>query len=136
MRPIKAMFGAGQAAFVPAGPFADLNFSPTTASSALSFKNDGVLDWISSAGGTVSQGRWQTGGGTPSQYTIRVDPTSGTLSSGSTGVDLNLGTTRTFTVNQAVVGTKSCTVTITIKNLAGVTLYQRTGVVISAQMSP
>lgn len=41
---------------------------------------------------------WLFGGGTPANYEVRATVTSGSLFSGSTGIWLNCGTSRTWTV--------------------------------------
>jgi hypothetical protein len=87
------------------------------------------------SGGTL---RYQTdhGGGTSqfdytwliigsnSEYTIRFDVTSGSLTSGTTGSDLALTSNRSFVVTQNGAGQKTCTGNLILKR-SGVTLITR-----------
>lgn len=123
MKPIAAFFGASLAAALPAGPFTQLDFDPADARVTLTFSADGTYTATNFSGGTIGSGTWLIGGGTSADYTIRCDPTSGTLTSGSTGSDLAFP--QTFRVTQTTVGVKSCTADYTIKSAAGATLATR-----------
>lgn len=72
-----------------------------------------------------SDSQWLTAG-TASDYEARVTITAGTLSSGTDGVWLGLGTTRTWTKTRSAVGISTCTVTVEIRIAA-------TGAVVATQ---
>lgn len=87
---------------------------PSSASCSYSLLNDGSSD----EGGTSN--RWLVGSTNGAAYDARVTVTSGSLSSGTTGGWVNLGTTRNWNVSRSSLGEKSCTFTVEIA-LAGTT---------------
>lgn len=56
--------------------------------------------------------------GLASAYEIRADVSSGSLSSGTTGSWLNMGTDRSWTVSRTTLGTNSCTLQFQIRRVS------------------
>lgn len=83
-------------------------------------------DWANPKNGTVGDAFW-----------VRVTPTSGTMSSGTTSSWLQLNSDRLWTVSRAVVGTKTCVCTIQIAtDAAGSNIVAtRAGVTLSATVT-
>lgn len=102
-------------------------------SATFAMGNNGVASWatINNGSGNFSP-EWQPSGSV-SAYEVRWTNTSGTPSSGTTGSWLNLGTTRSWTVNQAVAGTKSCTGTVEIRDATTGIVLASASITITAQ---
>lgn len=83
--------------------------------------NDGyAYSIITDEFGTPTQEQlfqWKTGSGSNSDYEAYVTVTSGSLSSGTTGSAVNLGTDRTWNKTRLAlgVGTASCTISVSIR---------------------
>ena len=75
---------------------------------------------------------WLTAG-TASNYEVRATVTSGTLSSGTTGSWLNLGTAREWTVARATVGTKQAIFTVEIRNATTLAVVDAAQVTLEAE---
>lgn len=87
---------------------------PTTASCTFQLESDGDIGRVQ--GATPSdQGDWLSPKLGMGDYEARATITSGTLTSGTAGSWLNLGTTRSWNVQQSGVGEKACTFTLEIR---------------------
>lgn len=123
MQPFAIMKGAGLAAALPNGPFTDTNFDPADALITFTFLANGTWSVVTNSGVDDNSGVWKTGGGTSADYRLRVDPTVGTFSTGSTGVDNTFP--QTYTVTRTSVGVKACEADYTIKTVAGASLVSK-----------
>lgn len=93
-----------------------------------SLENDG--DYAVSNGAGVVNGDWVTPSDTAvaAYYEVKVDPTAGAFSTGTTGVYLSLGTTRSWTKNSG-----SVTFTFTIREIAtGIVRKTQAGLTLTA----
>lgn len=104
--------------------------TPGTATATYSVKSDGTVS-VSLTGGSGSSYSWISGG-LPSNYEVRFTPTTGTVSTGTTGAWLALTTTRTITVQRTTVGLKSATVTVEIGLLGTSSALATASVVLNA----
>jgi hypothetical protein len=127
----KLSFASAVTIFVPSGSGLTSTSSPTTAICAATFDNSGAYT-IDGGGG----GSWMVGlGGVASDYEIMWTNTSGTLSTGTAGVWLNLGTTRIFDVQRTTVGGKSCTGTVQIRRASDSVVLASGSITIQASVS-
>lgn len=90
---------------------------------SIAYQNDGDIQ-TDTTDGSLDVGDWISPKAlAPGAYTIRVHVDSGTLDSGdSVDADLALSTTRSWGISQAAVGSKSATITVTIKDAGGNTV--------------
>ena len=97
-----------------------------TATATATYESDGDVISTTFSGGAVDAGDWIAPRSfAPGPYTIRANIVSGTLSGGdATATDLPLTSTRSWYVEQTIVGTKTCTILVQIKNAAGVVMAQ------------
>ena len=101
-----------------------------TATASITFESDGG---VSAVGGTqIIDSQWLVNSTTGSNYEIRVTPTSGTFSSGTTGSWLALSSDRTWAVNRASLGTKTCIATVEIGLVGTSTALDTATITISA----
>lgn len=121
---------------VSTAPVTDSNVgSPSFAATV--YKTNGDIDAAVIIGST-KVGQWITPStGAPGGYYIRADVTSGSIdgSSSATGVDLALSSARSWSVTQTVAGTKTATLTITIKDGPGGNVLATGSITITAQVS-
>lgn len=98
--------------------------------------NTGVASGGVTPGGTGAGSyapQWLSGGGTPSNYDVRWTVVSGTLTTGTTGTWLNLGTTRNWTINAgAGIGTKTAVGTVEIRDVGTLAVLATATITISA----
>lgn len=89
-----------------------------------------------SAGGIVYSniGDWVLPNGSAALYEVRATLNSGTLTSGTTGTWLSLGTTRTWTVERSAVGSSSASLTIEVRLIGGSTVLATGNVNITADV--
>jgi hypothetical protein len=116
MRPMMAMLlGGRNGAMVSISDteVADVDTHPNGAAAIFTLESDG--DLTTTPGSTID---WLLGSTTGSNYECRATVTDGTLSSGTSGSWLGLGSNRTWTVSRSSLGTKSCTFLLEI-GLAG-----------------
>lgn len=104
---------------------------PGDASVNMVFKTDGTTS-TTGVQGSITPANWLNGSSLGSNYDIRVTPTSGTFTSGTTGAWLNLGTQRSWTVSQTVPDTKSCTATVEIRNASSLVVLDTATFTLSA----
>lgn len=89
---------------------------PIDATAVYRLTNGGEIEGTNSGGNLVTDiGDWIAPKTNMALYSARVTMLSGSLSSGTTGSFLNLGTTRTWTRAQTIVGTSTCQFTIEIQ---------------------
>lgn len=78
---------------------------------------------------------WVTPNGAASNYECYATLSSGTLSTGTTGSWLSLGTTRDWTVTRSTLGLKSCTFTVDIRKIGTTTILDTITVTIEAEVT-
>ena len=91
-----------------------------TVTATFTLDNAGVASGATSPGGTgggTYSGEWMLVG-PASGYEARFTILSGTLSTGTAGSWLNLGTTRTWTVSRSTIGSTICQGTVEIRDAA------------------
>ncbi len=91
--------------------------SPTSATASYALASDGDIDATAGTNTSVDRGDWISPQINMSAYEARATVTSGTLSSGTEGTWLSLGTTRTWNVVHSGIGTgsTSCEFTLEIR---------------------
>lgn len=90
--------------------------SPTACSATLQLTNTGVLNTITTDGGTIAiSGEWLVGSNSGASFEAFVTVTAGTLTSGTTGSWVSLGTTQNWTKTQSATGASTVTFTIQIR---------------------
>lgn len=119
MKPIRVMemgagSGGGLGALIPAGFYLHYAFDPDDATCNIQFSSNGTC--AISAGASPDPDDWKTGTGVGADYDIRWTNTSGSLSSGTVGTWLSLGSNRVFGVVRTISGTKTCVGTVEIRN--------------------
>ena len=93
--------------------------SPSACSATLQLTNTGILNTIASGVGTIPiAGEWLVGSDSGASFEAFVTVTAGTLTSGTTGSWVSLGTTVSWTKTQASIGTSTVTFTIQIRETA------------------
>lgn len=85
---------------------------PSDASCTFTLDNLGVA-----SGPGVANYNWLSSG-SASSYEVQATINSGTLTSGTTGSWLSLSSSRTWNVQRSVVGSKSCSMTVQIRETA------------------
>jgi hypothetical protein len=85
-----------------------------TATSTASFTLNNTGTYVSSGNVSSPSGTW-LGSGAASDYECRATVTSGTLTSGTAGSWLNLGTTRSWSRNDTTAGATPTTVNLTLE---------------------
>lgn len=108
----------------PTGSFSDELTDPSctaTATNGFRLKSDGTWEIYTSGGGWAYAGDWISPitGFTASDYEVRVDDTSGTVSAGTVGSYQGLGSTREWNVSFTGCGDKSWAGTVTIRKTSG-----------------
>ncbi len=103
-----------------------------TATAQYELRSDGSL-WFTSGYNTLVQSSDWLDFGASSSYEVRATLTSGTLDSGTTGSWLGLGTTRTWSISQGIVGVNSATITVEIRNAATATVVDTAYITIEAE---
>ena len=130
--------GAGGALFsLSSHTVSDSNFA--AASAGYYLKANGRAQQSTTVGGgpfDFSAAEWATGFFNAGDYEALVTVTSGTMTSGTTGSAVNLGSDQTWLVTQIGAGSKSCTFNVTIRfSGGGATVASSTGNVLSATAS-
>lgn len=106
----------------PGGTYSDVAVSPADAGVTITFTSGGDINIVRDNGPDPDIGDWMSPklGEPAANYEIKVDPTSGTFSGGTTGVWLALSTSRSwfvvFTTNAA--GSKVCTASYKIRRVS------------------
>lgn len=110
-----ALPGLGQSAGAVGVVQNGIAVSPANASAQYRLLTTGEAQSAPTSGVFSDVGRWLTGCGPPDGYWVRMTPTSGTFSSGSTAIQ-QLNATRTWARNRTsdVAGTTSVTATCEI----------------------
>ena len=105
----------------------DLAADPADAESGVMLENDGDLIEVDLSG-NIDRGDWITPkSAAGNAYEARVTVNTGTLSTGTGGVWQALGTTRSWTVQQTVIGTKTANITVEIRlAITGLVLATKT----------
>jgi hypothetical protein len=112
---VAATVGAGARVSFTVNAVADFQLSPGTSNAEVTFTNAGAYTGVGNTEGF--SGNWITPlAAAGSNYEIRMTVNSGSTPTGSaTGLWLSLGTTRTWTISQAGIGTNASNVTIEIR---------------------
>lgn len=93
--------------------------NPTACSATLQLTNTGVLNTITTDGGTIAvAGEWLVGSNSGASFEAFVTVTAGTLTSGTTGSWVSLGTTTSWTKTQSAIGSGVVTFTLQIREAA------------------
>lgn len=106
--------------------------TPTTALAYLSFENDGDITTLDS-GGSTNIGDWLVAGAAAA-FDINVTVNSGALQVGAAGT-FNLGTTRQFGCDKAIVGTSTANVTFKLRRAGSSTDLDTATVAFSAEVT-
>lgn len=107
---------------------------PTNAKSGVRLATDGTLDWIFALG-AANQYTWLTGSGVNSDYEARWTTTSGTLTSGTTGTWLGLGTLREWYVTRSSGGTSTVVGTLEIRAASSLAVLATATITLNATVS-
>lgn len=91
--------------------------TPTAATAQYVLNSSGQAQRIDDDGTTNISGEWLVSGAA-SDYEVRATVNSGSLTSGPTGSWESLGTTRTWTLTRASVGTSSCVLLVEIRRVS------------------
>lgn len=108
-------------------------FSPVTATSGYRLNTNGKV-YQNDQGSYLYIEDWVTPNGAAASYECYVTVTSGTLSSGTSGSWLSLGTTRDWTVAQSSIGTKTCTFTVDIRKIGTTTVLDSATITLTAEV--
>lgn len=92
---------------------------PSSATATYTVDNGGGVD-----GGDGGFYKW-LGGGTPANYEINATLNSGTVT-GTFGSWLNLGTSRSWSLTESIIGTKTGSITVQIRPTGGAVLATAT----------
>lgn len=112
----------------------NVTFSPTNSTNGYRLDSNGkVYENDNASFGFLED--WVTPNGAASNYECYVTVTSGTLSSGTSGSWLSLGTTRDWTVLQTSVGVKTCTFTVDIRKIGTTTVLDSATITIEAEVA-
>lgn len=110
--------------------------SPTDATAGYKLLSNGIAQKTSINGTYVSiSGEWETGGSPGSAYDAYVTVTSGSLSTGTAGSWVNLGTNRTWTRLRSGVGTSTCIFTVQIRDANTLTVLDSASITLTAVVS-
>lgn len=109
---------------------ADLNFSPSSSTATYTLTTGG-LEQATGYGDNT----WVSGIAT-SEFDVFAQLNSGSLSTGTTGSWLNLGSSRSWSCTQSVIGTKTADLTISIRSASSLTVLASANVVITATVDP
>lgn len=104
--------GSASGAQLLDGDYSDAQIDPANASCGLTVGNSGAATATGESPYT-----WLLSG-VNSDYEIRADVTSGSLSSGTTGSWLVLSTSRSWAVTRTVIGTKTATMAVQIRRVS------------------
>jgi len=120
--------GGGVVLRVDDGTYTHDVINPQDATVSLSLNSSGVLTILADSGTSYN---WVTGA-LPSGYEVRVTATVGSVSSGTVGSWLPLSTTRTWTVERTILGTKTATLTVEIGLLGASSVLEAGTITMSA----
>jgi hypothetical protein len=129
--------GSGSITLAPGGYGPSSNTtSPTNAGCTFELTNGGDIRETTGSNVINDVGDWVTPKTNFSAYDCMLTVNSGTAPAGAaTATWLNLGTTRTWTLTQSVVGSKSNSCTLQIRNSASGTVLGSCNVSMSADVS-
>lgn len=91
------------------------NPDPGPSSASFSVENDGSLTFNGNVSDPLDT-EWLAAAGDAADYEVKVENTSGSVDSGTTGSFISCGTSRTWTESATTVGTDSCEVEVTIRH--------------------
>ena len=116
----------------------DITPSPTNASAGYELTSAGVINQVTVAGGGAGViGQWIVpASAAGSNYEVRAQETSGTVSTGTVGSWLSLGTTRTWSRAQTVNGTSTCELLIEIRLAASGVVLAAATITLEANKEP
>lgn len=109
---------------------------PANATAGYRLGSDGQAQETNVSGTYVDiSGEWETGGLPGSLYECRVTVTSGTLSSGTSGSWLSLGSTQTWTRTRSGIGSNAVTFTVEIRDANTLTVLDTATVTLTATVT-
>lgn len=112
----------------------DTTISPTACSVSYQLTSAGVVNRITTNGGTVAIGNWITPtGAAGAAYEARVTVTLGALTSGTAGSWLALNSTLTWTRTRVVNGIEVCNFTIEIRRASDSVVLDTADISLSAE---
>lgn len=131
---LNVLLGLGGARVVPPS-YNVTDTGDTTAHAGIEFKADGSVTGLRVFQGNEDLGNWiEPPSLAPGAYTIRADVLSGTLTTGTTGTDLALSSSRSWTVQRNSEGTSTVQLQLSIK-LGGSVVAQGT-TILEAVVTP
>lgn len=119
---------------VQAGNYSDQTIDPGVAECIITFNTDGFVNVTGVPGPNGNLYKWLNNPGNRSLYEIRVTPTTGTFSTGTTGSWLSLTFSRAWSVDKSGVGVKQCTATYEIRRAADLVVLDSASIQLSAQV--
>lgn len=106
------------------------------ASATYSLTAAGLVQSVTTISGTNTLELWASEGSfTSSQYEALATITSGTLTSGTVGTAVNLGSIQQWSITSAIVGTKTTIFTIVIRPAGGGTAFTTASITLNAQVA-
>lgn len=129
-----ATSGGSRISLADAGNVDALNVDPADATATISLENDGDIVETNN-GNAIDLGDWIAPKVGISGYDVKATLLSGTLTSGTTGSNLNLGTTRSWSRAQTSVGSSSAQIRLDITRAGTTTPVLATATItLSAQV--
>jgi len=104
-----------------------------TASATYQLTSAGVINSIKNTGGTTSLGNWVVPGTSASNYEALVTVTSGTLTSGTSGVWQALSVTRSWSRNRTSTGITTAGITVDIRLIGTTTVLTTASINLTAE---
>jgi hypothetical protein len=110
--------------------------SPASATASFALASDGDIDRTTGTNSISDQGDWISPQINMASYECRADVLSGTLTSGTTGAWINLGTTRTWTLQRTTNGTSTASFTLQIRRASDAVVLDSATISLSATRDP
>lgn len=112
----------------------NVTFSPTNSTQTYRLNSNGKVYDVKNGTASLIED-WVTPNSAASNYECFVTVTSGTLSSGTSGSWLSLGTTRDWSVTQTAIGVKTCVFTVDIRKISTTTVLDSATITIEAEVA-
>lgn len=114
----------------------DERIAPANASATFSLESDGDIIKVTNTDGTVDLGNWiRPKSAAGADYDCYATLNSGTLTSGTTGSWLSLGSTQSWNVTRTALGSSVVELTIQIRHASTLAVLDSTVVTITADKS-
>ena len=124
--------GGGDLVKISNVTIASIDATPAVPSSAYRLSSTGSIDSIISPGGTTSLGNWVVPTTSASKYEAMATVTSGTLSSGTTGLFISCAANPTWTKNTSARGTFTAVITVDIRLIGTTTVLTSASITLTA----